>query len=336
MKIKVDIISGFLGAGKTTLIKKLLKEKLNGEKLAIIENEFGEVGIDGSILKNSNIEVKELNSGCICCTLVGDFGKAIEEVITEYKPDRIIIEPSGVGKLSDVIKACDTPKLKDLLTINMLITVVDVLTYEMYIENFGQFFQNQIKNAKTIILSRIHKADSKKTETVVNSILELNNKANIITTPLVDLSAERIIAVAEQDNAISLEYHLKHIKIPALSNHAHHKDCKCGCNHDHSHNHNADEVFDVWGVETPKIFEEKELKAILDALGNEKTYGMILRGKGIVQLNTDKWLQFDYVPGEYDIKKTTADYTGRLCVIGKDLNKVELCKLFGITALVKY
>ncbi len=329
MKTKIDIISGFLGAGKTTLIKKLLEEKLNNEKLAIIENEFGEIGIDGSILKKSNIEVKEINSGCICCTLVGDFGKAIEEIILKYRPDRIIIEPSGVGKLSDVIKACDTPKLKDLLIINMVITVVDVLKYQVYLANFGEFFENQIVNAKTIILSRTQKTDSKKLESIVNSIHKLNNKANVITTSWESLNSGLIISVAEQDSSLSLEEQMKETKKVVLNRHKHYDGCKCGCKH--SHNNNADEVFDVWGVETPKVFEEKELKDILDILGNEKMYGMILRSKGILQISTEKWLQFDYVPGEYDIKDTTADYTGRLCVIGKDLNKDELCKLFRVS-----
>lgn len=330
MKTKVDIISGFLGAGKTTLIKKLLEERLSGEKLAIIENEFGEIGIDGSILKKSNIEVTEINSGCICCTLVGDFGKAIEEVIAKYKPDRIIIEPSGVGKLSDVIKACESPKLKDLLTINMLITVADVLKYQIYTANFGEFFENQTKHAKTIILSRTQKADAKKLEAAVSSIRKLNSKANVITTPWESLDAGRIISVAEQDASLSLEKQMQETKKIVLKRPDHGAGCQCGCNHVHSHHHSADEVFDVWGAETPKIFEENELRRILDSLGNEKSYGMILRGKGILPLNKDQWVQFDYVPGEYDLKATTADYTGRLCVIGKDLNKVELGKLFRI------
>lgn len=332
MKTKVDIISGFLGAGKTTLIKKLLEEKLYSEKLVIIENEFGEVGIDGSILKNTGIEVKEINSGCICCTLVGDFGKAIEEAILKYKPDRVIIEPSGVGKLSDVIKACDTPKLKEILTINMLIAVVDALKYQIYKSNFGEFFENQIKHAKTIILSRTQKTDNKKLESIVGSIRKLNDKANIITTPWETLNAELIISVAEQDALASLEHQLIDKKKVVLKQPIHHKGCKCGYNHEHSHSHSADEFFDVWGVETPKVFEEKELKSKLDVLGNDKFFGMILRGKGILQTDKNKWVQFDYVPGECDIKNTTADYTGRLCIIGKDLNKTELCRLFGVSA----
>lgn len=327
MRTKVDIISGFLGAGKTTLIKKLLEEKLWNEKLVIIENEFGEIGIDGNILKKSNVEVKEINSGCICCTLVGDFGKAVQEVITKYGPDRIIIEPSGVGKLSDVVKACEAPELKGLLTTNMVITVVDVLKYQMYLSNFGEFFENQIKNAKTIVLSRTQKADLKKLESAVHSIHTLNGKANIITTPWESLTAGLIISAAEQDASSALEQEIKKL---ILTRKKHPEDCKCGCSHPHSHSHSADEVFSVWGAETPRVYEEKELKGILNTLGNDKSYGMILRGKGILQLGKEQWIQFDYVPGEFEIKNTGADYTGRLCVIGKDLNKDKLSELFHI------
>lgn len=326
MKTKVDIISGFLGAGKTTLIKKLLEEKLYCEKLVIIENEFGEIGIDGNILKNTGIEVKEINSGCICCTLVGDLEKAIVEVITKYKPDRIIIEPSGVGKLSDVIKACDTLKLKELITINILITVVDVLKYNIYISNFGEFFENQIKSAKTIILSRSQKIENKKLEDVANAIRKLNANANIITTSWENLNVELIIAVSEQQNPSSLEQQLKETE-----RYSHPEGCKYGCNENHSHSHNADDVFEVWGVETPKIFDENDLNDILKSMSNEKMYGLILRAKGILQLNLNKWVQFDYVPNESEINSIDADYTGKLCIIGKDLKKNELCNLFHIT-----
>lgn len=325
MKSKVDIISGFLGAGKTTLIKKMLEEKLHTEKVVIIENEFGEVGIDGSVLKNSGIEVREINSGCICCTLVGDFTRAIQEVIMKYTPDRIIIEPSGVGKLSDVIKACDTPKLQEILTLNMLIAVVDALKYQMYKLNFGEFFENQINHAKTIILSRSQKVENKKLEAIAASIRESNPSANIITTPWEALPSEHIISVAEQDTSVSLVHQL-------TDTHVHHKECKCGCHHEHSHNHSASEVFDVWGIETPKIFEEKELNTKLKALENEKLFGAILRAKGILQLAQNKWVQFDYVPGEFDIKNTNANYTGSLCIIGKNLKKDELYNLFQVTS----
>jgi G3E family GTPase len=330
MKTKIDIFSGFLGSGKTTLIKKLLEEKLHNEKLVIIENEFGEIGIDGSILKKSNVEVKEINSGCICCTLVGDFGKALKEVIAKYKPDRIVIEPSGVGKLSDVIKACSTPELKDLLKINMLITVVDVLKYKVYLANFGEFFENQIKNAKTIILSRTQKVDNKKVESVVSSIRALNSKLNIITTPWEKINSDTIIAVAEQDASVSLEQQIKRAKKVVVKGKEHHEGCKCGCNNNSPHTHTADEFFEVWSVETPKIYDKKELMEILNVMKNNESNGMILRGKGILQVDKDKWIQFDYVPGEFEIKDISADYTGRLCIIGKNLNKNELCKLFHI------
>ena len=341
MSIKVDIISGFLGAGKTTLITKLLQEKLHQEKIVIIENEFGEIGIDGSLLKSTGIEVKEINSGCICCTLSGDFGKAIEEVIHTYKPDRIIIEPSGVGKLSDVVKACETSKLKELLRINMLMTVVDVFKYDLYISNFGEFFENQIKHAKTIILSRTQKSDVKTLEGVVGELRKRNKKANIITTDWETLSAEQIIAVAEQDASTRLENQMSIPKV-VIKRPSHKADCGCG-HHPHSHhgsgcgchagqhNHRADEVFEVWGVETPKTYGEGALRSILHKLGNDKTYGMVLRGKGILQVDKDKWLQFDYVPEEINIKSGNADYTGRLCIIGSQLNKTELAKLFHIT-----
>lgn len=318
------------------------KEKLHSEKLVIIENEFGEIGIDGSLLKNTGIEIKEINSGCICCTLVGDFGKAIEEVIAKYNPDRIIIEPSGVGKLSDVIKACDIPKLKDVLRINMLVTVVDVLKYQIYISNFGEFFENQIKHAKTIILSRSQKADAKKLESIVASIRKLNSKANIVTTPWENLKADQIIAIAEQDASAMLENQIAVPKV-ILKRYHHGDNCKCGHQHNHTHyhkdcgcgsgakhEHKADEVFDVWGTETPKIFEESNLKALIEQLGNVKTFGTVLRGKGILQVSQDKWVQFDYVPGEVEMRNTNADYTGRMCVIGSGLNKEELCKLFAI------
>ncbi|MFZ5989930.1 MAG: CobW family GTP-binding protein [Bacillota bacterium] len=344
MKTKVDIISGFLGAGKTTLIKKLLEENLHGEKLAIVENEFGEVGIDGSLLKESGIEVKEINSGCICCTLIGDFEKSITEVITKFNPERIIIEPSGVGKLSEVIKACQSPKLKDLLQLNMIMTVVDVLKYDMYISNFSEFYENQIKNAKTIILSRTQKVQDEKLESVAKSMRRLNDKANIVTTPWEKLSAESIISVAQEDLRVSLEQQLIKSNRIVLKRHSHHASCKCGSNHgsNHTHHegcgcsgqsdhmHNADEIFEVWGAETPRKFEKSELRSILESINSNGLYGMILRGKGILQSTEDKWIQFDFVPGEINFKEMEADYTGRVCFIGKDLNKQEIGRLFYI------
>lgn len=329
---KIDIISGFLGAGKTTLIKKLLSEKLGSEKLVIIENEFGEIGIDGSILKSTNIEIREINSGCICCTLVGDFGRAIEEVVTKYSPDRILIEPSGVGKLSDVVKACTAIKSKDILKISMLIAVVDVLKYQLYISNFGEFYKNQISSAKTIILSRTQKAEDKELQKIVYSIRKLNTKANIITTPWDSLASEVIISVAEQDSSATLDEKVKGTKKVILKRTVHHDNCKCGCNKEHSHNHSANEAFDSWSIETPRKYNETELKSILEKLGNEKQYGMILRGKGILQISENRWAQFDYTPGEMEIKETAVDYTGRICIIGRDLKELEISKLFGCSA----
>ncbi|MDQ2087635.1 GTP-binding protein [Herbivorax sp. ANBcel31] len=339
MKVKVDIISGFLGAGKTTLIKKLLEEKLNTEKLVIIENEFGEIGIDGTLLKKSGIEIKEINSGCICCSLVGDFEKSISEVIEKFKPERIIIEPSGVGKLSEVIKACSSKNLEKLLEPNMTITVVDVNKYDMYITNFSEFYKNQIKNAKTVVLSRTQKVQLEKIEDAVASIRKINKEANIVTTPWDEIKADNIIAVAEKDMSISLEKKLIEPKKIVLKKHVHGKSCNCNSSKNHSHNegcgcgdnHSANEVFEVWGIETPRRFEKIQLDNILEDLKNEKIYGIILRGKGIIQsLKDKKWIEFDFVPGEYQFRDSDADYTGRVCFIGKNLNKIELEKLFGI------
>ena len=332
MKTKVDIISGFLGAGKTTLIKRLLEGEVAREKLVIIENEFGEIGIDGNNLKSHGIEVKEITSGCICCTLVGDFGKAIEDVLLQYRPDRIVIEPSGVGKLSDIIKACAVPEFTEVLEINMLVAVVDVTKYDIYSANFGEFFEDQIKHAKTVVLSRTQRISHAGLQSVVDSIRLLNAKANIITTSWDNLSAERIIVVAEQGVSASLENELIHDKITAYPFPMHQNNCTCGCVPELSVNHAATDLFSVWGVETPKIFKEDILKSLLEGLGKNESLGMILRGKGILQTGTDSWVRFDYVPGEYDFKGTAADYTGRLCIIGKGLDTAELSRFFGISA----
>lgn len=325
MQTKVDIISGFLGAGKTTFIKKLLDEKFYTEKLAIIENEFGEVGIDGSLLKSSNIEVKEINAGCICCTLSGDFEKALKEVVSKYAPQRIIIEPSGVGKLSEILQACEAPGLSELLTLNMVITIVDALKYQLYQSNFGEFFNNQIQNAKTIVISRSQKVDEKKIEGIVHSIKEKNHLANIITTPWDKLDAELIVAVAQRDHAISLESQLSEIQ------NIHNDDCHCGCKSQHNHLQKHNEAFEYWSVETPKRFEVSQLKCVLNNLTNNTSYGVILRGKGLLQTIEGGWIQFDYTPGEFDIKSLDVSYTGRICIIGTGLKKDELCTMFGIS-----
>ena len=329
MKTKIDIISGFLGSGKTTLIKKLLEESLHNEKIVIIENEFGDVGIDGSILKKSNIEIKEINSGCICCSLVGEFETAIQEIVEKYNPDRIIIEPSGVAKLSDIIKACGTSKLKHLIVINMVITLVDVIKYELYITNFGEFFENQIENAKTIVLTRIEKSDIKNLDSVVSSIRIINNKCNIITTALKSITADIIINVAEQNDSASLEMQIKSAKNFSIKGYTYTKEKDD--ENSHLDKHTANEVFEVWGVETPNVYTEDELNKILSSISKDKTYGFILRGKGIVQSDKNTWFQFDYVPGEFEVKNIDPDYTGRLCIIGENLNKNKLCNLFNIT-----
>lgn len=329
MPIKIDIVSGFLGAGKTTLIAKLLEESFHHVRVGIIENEFGEVGIDGSILKNSSIELTEINSGCICCTVSGDFQAALENILHKYTLERIIIEPSGVGKLSEVLKSCKAPSLQEYVAVNMVITVVDVLKYQLYIRNFNEFYQNQIDNAQTIVLSRTRKIDETKLQSVVNSIRQLNKNANIITTPWDSLKAELIVSLAEGDASLSLEHQLKKQEI--LQKSIHPANCQCGCHHDHALKHNADETFAVWGTETANKYDDHELDKILQSLNENPCYGTILRGKGILETKQGGWVQFDFIPGEAELKSAKADYTGRICIIGSDLNKAELTKLFGVS-----
>lgn len=323
MSIKVDIFSGFLGAGKTMLIKKLISESLSNEKIVIIENEFGEVGIDGTILRKCSIQVEEINSGCICCSIVGDFKNAILEVINKYNPRRIIIEPSGVGKLSEIISVCKEKELKDRMKINMVITVVDVLKYNMYISNFSEFYSDQIINAKTIILSRTQKASTDSIEKVTMAIRKLNTKANIITTSWDKLSGERIIEAAEKNLRGSLEGEVNLLKKPTgnLSYKIQNR----------LTNHYANEVFETWGVETPKRFCKGNLQNILSRLQDSRVYGTVLRAKGIVQTEEEEWMQFDYVPEEIQIKNTKPDYSGRLCIIGSNLNRNNIKKLFGFS-----
>jgi G3E family GTPase len=317
MKTKLDIFSGFLGAGKTMLIKKLLNEKLIDEKIVIIENEFGEVGIDGSILRKSNIEVKEINAGCICCSVSEDFDKAIKEVIDKYHPNRIIIEPSGVAKLSEIIAACKVKELRELVSINMVITVVDVLKLEMYIANFSEFYKNQISNAKTIILSRTQKASEEKVLRAVEKIQSLNNRANIITASWDMLKGNRIIEIAEEDFTPPSLEEVNLLKKPIT-----------GAMIKKKTNHSANEVFQTWGIETPKSFSKETLNNILHKIKNEKLYGEVLRAKGIIQISESEWIQFDYVPEELEMRSTTPDYIGRVCVIGSNLDKENLKTLF--------
>ncbi len=329
MTAKIDIVSGFLGAGKTTLIKKLLKDGLNLEKVVLIENEFGEIGIDSGILKNSGIEIREMNSGCICCSLVGDFATALKEVFKKYAPDRVIIEPSGVGKLSGVIEACKMVERHVGAEVNMRIAVVDAVKYRMYINNFGEFFEDQIKNAGTVVLSRTQNMDPDKLEAVVKDIRKRNQKANIVTTPWEKLGGAAIVSVAEQDAASSLE---RQVRLKVTLHRANFSSAQPPPHRhsEHGHGHEAGDVFQSWGAETPHIFTESGIRSILKEMSNVNVYGGVLRAKGIVPVENGSWLQFDFVPGEIEIRPIEPDYTGRICVIGEGLEKTSLAKLFNI------
>ena len=404
---KIDIFSGFLGAGKTTLIKKLLKEAYAGEKLVLIENEFGEIGIDGGFMQDAGIEVTEMNSGCICCSLVGDFGKALKKVLDEYHPDRILIEPSGVGKLSDIIRAVQNLNAEDVL-LNGFTTVADVKKCKMYMKNFGEFFNDQIENAGCIVLSHTQSANEEKIAETVALLREKNPTATIVTTPWEVLDGAQLLAAMERRDTIEEElarlaadvhhhhhedecddpdcechHHHHHEEEECHHEHHHHDedgehhehehhhhhhehecdDPECECHHHHEehehehhhhhhhehecddpncechhhehehghhhHHHHADEVFVSFGAETTKKFGKEELEGILAALSDEK-YGFVLRAKGIVECKCGKWLHFDYVPGEGDVREGSAAITGRLCVIGSKLDRQALEELFGI------
>ena len=362
---KIDIFSGFLGAGKTTLIKKLLTEAYKGEQVVLIENEFGEIGIDGGFLKDAGIEIREMNSGCICCSLVGDFGEALKEVIKTYSPDRILIEPSGVGKLSDVIKAVQKVESGVDIKLNSFTTVVDVTKCRMYMKNFGEFFSNQIEYAGTVILSRTdtEKATEEKVGAAVELIRSLNKTAAVITTPVEQLSGQKILDTMENNRSLEKElmeeeicpvcgghhdhhdheHHHEHEECGCGHDHDHHdhehhhehEECGCGHDHDHHdhghhHHHHADEVFTSWGRETVKTFSQEEIKTILETLSDNEEYGMILRAKGMVEGKDGEWVYFDMVPGESDIRKGSPDYTGRICVIGSKLQEEKLAELFGV------
>ena len=363
---KVDIISGFLGAGKTTFIKKLIEEVFPGEKLVLIENEFGEIGIDGGFLKDAGVEITEMNSGCICCTLVGDFSKALQKVLTEYQPDRVIIEPSGVGKLSDVVKAIEGVKEEADIEIDGRITVVDGKKAKIYMKNFGEFFENQVEHASTIVISRTQMMKDEKIEECVHILREKNPDAAIISTPWEELGKEAVQRALEhgaeiegileehhhheEEECCDHEHHHHHHEEEECCDYEHHHhhhdeeccdhdhhhdhgpDCTCGCHdhHDHHGHHHADEVFTSWGKETAHKYTEDELDFILKALTETEAYGTILRAKGIIQMEDGSWKQFDMVPEEFEIRAGQADYTGRLCVIGTDLKEDELMKLFHI------
>ena len=328
---KIDIISGFLGAGKTTLIKKLINEAFCGEKLVLIENEFGEIGIDGGFLKDAGIEITEMNSGCICCSLVGDFGKALKQVLAEYAPDRIIIEPSGVGKLSDVIKAVVDIDSEDIV-LNSFTTVADAKKCKMYMKNFGEFFNNQIEFAKSIVLSHTKGLPEDKIEQAVSLIREHNTAATLITTDWDELSGADILAAMEQRDTLSESLaELLHEHEHHHHHHEHGEDCDCGCHeheHHHHHHHHADEVFTSFGKETTKSYTEEEIEGALKSLENEEEYGIILRAKGIVAGKGGKWIHFDYVPGEPDVRTGSAAVIGRICVIGSKLNEQKIEELF--------
>ena len=426
---KIDIISGFLGAGKTTLIKKLLKEALAGTKVVLIENEFGEIGIDGGFLKEAGINITEMNSGCICCSLVGDFETSLKQVMDQYAPERILIEPSGVGKLSDVMRAIQNiADTDDNMELNSAVTVVDATKAKVYIKNFGEFFINQIENAGTIILTRCDKADEKKIETAVELIREHNKKATIITTPLDQITGKEILDTFEGNNTLEAEL-LKLVMEQEEHHHHHHDhgskrvekedgsvvyvsggddDHECCCHHDHDHDddhdhecchhhdhdehdhddhdhdehehhhdhddhdhdhdehehhhhdhdehehhhhdhdhdehehhhhdhdehehhhdhHDAADIFISWGMETPLKYTKEEIEEMLGKLENEETYGIVLRTKGVVPATDGSWIEFDYVPGEADVRSGAADVTGKFCVIGAELKEENLEKLF--------
>ncbi len=376
---KVDIISGFLGAGKTTFIKELISKVYSGEKMVLIENEFGEIGVDSRFMQDAGIEVTEMNSGCICCTLVGDFARALKQVVDTYHPDRIIIEPSGVGKLSDVAKAVSDMQEDAQIEVDSLITVVDGKKAKMYMKNFGEFFDNQIEYANTIVLSRTQMMDEAKLKECIELLREKNEEAAIVTTEWDKLSGDMIKAALEQGHDLKKEmmelishmHHEHHDHEHHHHDHEHHHDhdhghhhhdhdhdhdheehehhdhehhhdhgadCTCGCHdhdheehhhdHEHEHHHHADEVFTSWGIETVHRFSRAELEDLLKLLSMTQDFGTVLRAKGIVQTEEGGWLEFDMVPEETEIRDCKPDYIGRICVIGTELKKDELEKVF--------
>ncbi len=362
---KIDIYSGFLGAGKTTLIKKMIGESYCGEKLVLIENEFGEIGIDGGFLQDAGINITEMNSGCICCSLVGDFGKALTQVIGEYAPDRIIIEPSGVGKLSDVIAAVKKVTGNGV-TLGSTVAVVDAGKVKVYMKNFGEFYNNQIETASTIILSRTDAIPQQKLDNAVALLREHNPEATIVTTPWDQLTGAQIMEAMEGKASLSAEleqltheHHHHHDEDHCCCGHDHehhhehhhhdedhcccghdhehhhehrHHDedhCCCGHDHDHAHHHHADEVFTSWGMETAKKFTRYAIEQALKKL-DSREYGFVLRAKGIVAGEDGGWIHFDYVPGEADVRTGTAAVTGKLCVIGSELDEADIAALFGV------
>ena len=383
---KIDIVSGFLGAGKTTLIKKLLKEALSSEQVVLIENEFGEIGIDGGFLKEAGIEITEMNSGCICCSLVGDFGTALKEVLDKYHPDRILIEPSGVGKLSDVMRAVEGATSSEGVQLNSAVAVVDAKKCKTYLKNFGEFFANQIEHAGTIILSRTGEMSDEKINAVVALIREHNAKAAIITTDWNKLDGSKILEAIEDAKDLEAEL-MQEVLKEHHHDHDHGPDCYCGCHdhehhhhdhdehdhehhhhdhdehdhehhhhdhdehdhehhhhdhdehdhehhhHDHNgheHHHHADEIFTSVGIETSSKFTKEQVQACLDALEDTEKYGMVLRAKGMLPTEGDSFIHFDHVPGESEIRDGSAEYTGKICVIGSELKEENIKALFEV------
>lgn len=337
--VQINIISGFLGSGKTTLIKKLLAEVFTNEKIAIIENEFGEIGIDSGFLKESGVEIKELDSGCICCSLVGDFETSLKEVVDTYKPERVIIEPSGVGKLSDVSKAVEAVKNSIDGVLHRRITVVDATKCKMYFKNFGEFFIDQVASADIIILSRVDKASEQKVQDTLALLQQLNKTATVVTTPISTLSGEVLRQAMEQQADMNesllqeVQHHHEHGKHCGCGHHhdkhEHHHEhgehCGCGCHHEH---HHADEVFQSVGIQTTSSYSREEIQTALEALTNQEEYGIILRAKGMVQGNDGTWIYFDYVPEGIELRSGQAQVTGKICVIGAQIDKSKITALF--------
>ena len=321
---KIDIFSGFLGAGKTTLIKKLIKESFAGQKVVLIENEFGEIGIDGGFLKESGIQINELNAGCICCSLVGDFRAALQQVVEQYHPDRIVIEPSGVGKLSDVTRAVEGVAEHLDVQLSSFVTVADVNKVKMYMKNFGEFYDDQISHASCIILSRTQTASEEKIAAAVAMLREKNPTATIVTTAWDSLTGEQILKAMSTKDDFKAEL----IAMAAKANEEHAHEDEEEHHHHHHHDHDADEVFTSWGVETAKKFSKADIERALTELDGGK-YGMILRSKGIVDGGADGWLEFDYVPGEWEVRQRGADVGGKLVVIGSKLDEHAIATLFG-------
>jgi len=355
---KIDIVSGFLGAGKTTFIKRVL-ETVKNEKTVLIENEFGEVGIDGGFLEDSGIEIKEMNSGCICCSLVGDFTSNLQEILEKYEPERVIIEPSGVGKLSDVMKAVELVESKLSIEPGKSVTVVDASKCKMYAKNFGEFFNNQIQYADIIVLSRTDITDDKKQANAIEIVRQINPGAKIITTPLKELDNDQIFEILEKDTDLAKQmieevknnhhehgHHHEHGEACGCGHegHEHHHEHEeaCGCgheghehHHEHGeacgcghHHHHADEVFESWGKEQIAKLGRQKLEDILEKLSESSEYGVVLRAKGMLELDDNTWAYFDLVPGEVELREGRPCYTSKACVIGANLDKAKLEELF--------